>query len=111
MPMFPAAPGRFSISTGWPHIAVSFSPRRRGIRSEAPPGANGTITRTGFCGQDCACATETASRRGRISKRVMNGPLLDDLGGGALERDRVELAGIRVVASGDQRFVCHLKIS
>ncbi len=60
MPMLPAAPGRFSISTGWPHSVCSFSPTRRGIRSEAPPGANGTITRTGFCGQDCANAVEHA---------------------------------------------------
>src|SRR5687767_6881955 len=98
MPMFPAAPGRFSISTGWPQIAVSFSATMRGMRSEAPPGANGTITRTGFCGHDCACTPDAAKSRASKAIRSMKIPLLDDLGDGALECDLVKLARIGVFA-------------
>src|SRR5215208_2627116 len=98
MPMLPAAPGRFSITTGCAHIAVSFSPTRRGIRSDAPPGAKGTMTRTGFCGQDWAFETGGARRR-TVKRRSRNmKKILLDLGVGALERDRMEPARIGVLA-------------
>src|SRR6185295_18204670 len=57
----PPAPPRFSITTCWPQIWVSFSPRRRAEISVAPPGGNGTMKRTGFCGQACAAAPLEAS--------------------------------------------------
>src|ERR1041385_5586226 len=97
MPMFPAAPGRFSITTGWAQIAVSFSPTTRGIRSDAPPGANGTITRTGFCGHDCAFETGGA-RRTAVRSRSRSMRILLDLGESPLERDRMEPARIGVFA-------------
>src|ERR1700741_4433067 len=62
-PRPPPAPPRFSITTVWPQIWLSFSPSRRAEMSVAPPGGNGTMKRTGRCGQfggeDCAAAVET----------------------------------------------------
>src|SRR6185503_6445512 len=57
-PTPPPAPPRFSITTCWFQICESFSPSSRAEMSVAPPGGNGTMKRTGFCGQDCACAQE-----------------------------------------------------
>src|SRR5438105_1921588 len=109
MPMLPAAPGRFSITTGCAHIAESFSPTRRGMRSDAPPGANGTITCTGRCGQLCAFAVPTKTRD-RKSERIM-AVLLNDLGDGALQRDDVKLARIRIVTRGGKRVVGQLGVA
>src|SRR5437773_1271667 len=52
--MLPAAPGRLSTITGWPHFSESFSATMRGIRSALPPAGNGTTMRTGFAGHSCA---------------------------------------------------------
>src|SRR5205085_526748 len=52
--MLPAAPGRLSTMTGWPHFSLSFSATMRGIRSALPPAGNGTTMRTGFAGHSCA---------------------------------------------------------
>ena len=41
-PMLPAAPPRFSITTGWPSRLANGGPTRRAIESAAPPGANAT---------------------------------------------------------------------
>src|SRR6185503_15540946 len=60
-PRPPPAPPRFSITTVWPQICDSFSPTRRAEMSVAPPGGNGTMKRTGFCGQDCAWAPAASS--------------------------------------------------
>ena len=49
-PMLPPAPPRFSITTVWPHISPSFWPTIRAEMSVAPPGGNGTMSRTGFVG-------------------------------------------------------------
>ena len=51
MPMLPPAPGRFSITTGWPHFSDSFWPTMRASASEAPPGVCGTMMRTGLAGK------------------------------------------------------------
>src|SRR5688572_16116853 len=59
-PMLPAAPARFSTTTGWPSGACSRSAIRRAKMSVEPPGANGTTRRTGLFGY-CACAGTTAS--------------------------------------------------
>jgi len=61
--MLPAAPGRFSTITGWPHFSESFSATMRGMRSALPPAGNGTMMRTGRAGQSCAEAAETARRK------------------------------------------------
>src|SRR3954466_12034460 len=54
--MLPAAPGRLSTITGWPHFSVSFSATMRGIRSALPPAGNGTTMPTALAGQSCARA-------------------------------------------------------
>src|SRR5436305_327029 len=59
--MFPAAPARFSTTTGWPHFSDSFSPRMRGIRSALPPAGNGTMMRTGLDGHCCAAAARLSA--------------------------------------------------
>jgi len=43
MPMLPEAPALLSITTCWPRRSPSFGAMRRATKSEAPPGANGTI--------------------------------------------------------------------
>src|SRR5262249_28112938 len=50
-PRFCAAPGRFSIMTGTPHLDESFSPMIRGTTSSSGPGGVGTtilIARSGY---------------------------------------------------------------
>src|SRR4051812_25305134 len=69
-PMLPAAPGRLSTITGWPHFSVSFSATRRGIRSALPPAGNGTMMRTGFAGHSCAW-TAAATNRAAASRSLM----------------------------------------
>jgi hypothetical protein len=44
--MFPAAPLRFSITTGSPHFLASQSLKMRGITSAVPPAGNGTMILT-----------------------------------------------------------------
>src|SRR5436305_12851284 len=53
-PMLPAAPGRLSTITGWPHFSLNFAATMRGSRSALPPAGNGTTMRTGFAGHSCA---------------------------------------------------------
>jgi hypothetical protein len=50
MPMTPPAPGLFSTMTWVPMVAVSFCAIKRPMKSEPPPGANGTMMRTGLVG-------------------------------------------------------------
>src|SRR2546421_5519416 len=53
--MFPAAPGRLSTITCWPHASESFCAAARASRSVVPPAGNGTTRRTGLVGY-VACA-------------------------------------------------------
>src|SRR5262249_6493729 len=46
-------PGRFSITTGWPHRLLNRSPRRRVPESTPLPGARGPMNLTGRCGRVC----------------------------------------------------------
>src|SRR5438132_11670373 len=55
-PMLPPAPGRLSITTGWPHDSVSFLPISRPNVSATPPTGNGTTMRIGLSGYVEACA-------------------------------------------------------
>ena len=41
-PIVPVAPGRLSITTGWPKASFSFCARGRANESAGPPGGNGT---------------------------------------------------------------------
>src|SRR5262245_26561793 len=52
--ILPAAPGRFSTTTAWPHTSDSRVPRMRAIGSLAPPAVAGTTSRTGRAGHACA---------------------------------------------------------
>src|SRR5690242_7554190 len=54
--MLPAAPTRFSTSTGWPSRSESLGARMRELMSVGPPGANGTTQRIGCDGKLCAWA-------------------------------------------------------
>src|SRR5436309_8547301 len=69
-PMLPAAPGRLSTITGWPHFSLNFSATMRGIRSALPPAGNGTTMRTGFPGHSCAC-TAVASITAAANRSLM----------------------------------------
>src|ERR1700676_4333172 len=55
-PMFPPAPVRLSITTGWPHASVSFLPTSRPNVSAIPPTGNGTTMRIGLSGYVGTCA-------------------------------------------------------
>jgi hypothetical protein len=48
--MVPPAPARLSTMNCWPNSAVSFDANMRATMSVPPPGASGTITRTGRSG-------------------------------------------------------------
>src|SRR5262245_56710412 len=47
-------PGRFATIIDWPSCAETDSNTMRGMTSVALPAVNGTITRIGLVGQDCA---------------------------------------------------------
>ena len=59
-PIWPAAPGLFSTTTGWPKRSARCGPMVRAIRSTLPPGGNGTTMRTGLLGKLCANAAEAS---------------------------------------------------
>src|SRR5882672_4811589 len=54
--MLPAAPARFSTMICWPRSSPRRGWRMRPTKSDAPPGANGMITRTGRLGYACPSA-------------------------------------------------------
>jgi len=56
MPSSPPAPGRFSTITCEPSASLSRCAVKRAMKSEPPPGANGTMICTGFTGYFCAYA-------------------------------------------------------
>src|SRR5262245_6524343 len=66
-------PGRFSITTGWPHRLLNRSPSRRVPKSTPLPGPRVTTNLTGRCGQFCAVAgnARAASKtRGRPVRQI-----------------------------------------
>src|SRR5687768_12034057 len=65
--MAPSAPGLVSITTVWPSAWPSGCAKMRAPSSAAPPGGNGTISRTGLLGY-CACA-EAQSTPSAIAAR------------------------------------------
>src|SRR6266571_5180329 len=75
MPMVEPPPGRLSTSACWPRFSDNFGASRRKTTSVAPPGANGTITRTGLAGKSCAEAawkhgTDSSATRKRCNRRL-----------------------------------------
>src|SRR6478735_4768762 len=57
-PMVPPAPPTFSTITGWPSDAFMCSATMRATMSVMPPAGNGTMSVTGFDGNDCACTAK-----------------------------------------------------
>src|SRR5262245_35756892 len=51
--VIPAAPGRFSTTTGWPRISLMIGATARAVTSTLPPAANGTMIRIGSLGKLC----------------------------------------------------------
>src|SRR5260221_12713386 len=60
-PTMPAAPGRFSITIGWPSASPSAGATVRAVISTLPPGTKGTISRIGLLGKPCAPAAHAPS--------------------------------------------------
>ena len=56
MPSVPPAPVRFSTTICWPIERDMTSPTARAIKSIAPPGASGTMKRTGRFGHGVSAA-------------------------------------------------------
>jgi hypothetical protein len=50
VPIVLPAPARFSTTNCWPRLAESRCAMKRAMKSVPPPGANGTMMRTGFVG-------------------------------------------------------------
>src|ERR1700730_16854949 len=63
MPIVPPAPVLFSITTCWPIVREICSPTTRAKKSNPPPGASGTMKRTGAAGYACCLATRDAAGR------------------------------------------------
>src|SRR5258708_27543289 len=51
VPILPAAPARFSTTTGWPQRSPSFCATIRAMMSVPPPGVKATTIRTGLAGK------------------------------------------------------------
>src|SRR5918992_5902722 len=68
--MLPAAPARFSTTTGWPSGAWARSASKRAKMSVEPPGAKGTIRRRGFDGY-CALALPRQKNARTANKNFM----------------------------------------
>ena len=64
--MFPDAPPRLSMMTCWPMNSANFGCRMRATKSDEPPGAFGTIMRSGRDGKVSAgCAAVAAPEMSR----------------------------------------------
>src|SRR5216117_2031432 len=68
MPIWPAAPVRFSTMPAWPKTCLSRSATGRVAMSVEPPAGKGTIHRIGFDGHGCASARLVASDRKSATK-------------------------------------------
>jgi hypothetical protein len=62
-PSVPPAPGRLSMTTGWPSAEPRPRAMARASRSVAPPAGNGTTMRIGLLGQAWPAAQGAASAR------------------------------------------------
>src|SRR3954468_11282121 len=69
-PMFPPAPGLFSTTTLCPQRSLNCCASRRPTASSGPPGGNGTISRAGFTGNDCANAAGNAATHAHATTAV-----------------------------------------
>src|SRR6266850_3868557 len=117
MPGMPPAPGRFSTTICCFQPCESFSAISRDAMSGAVPGGNGTVRRTGFVGQSCACAAFTHSASNAAIVMALNSltdiaPLLIDQFGDQLARSHHAGVGsdhhLRRVRIGAHRGVLRL---
>src|SRR5262245_36628731 len=112
-PIMPAAPGRFSTTTGWPSCALRLGASARPTLSRSPPGGKGTIIFSGLVGNSAACATAIHASQAKIIEKclviepplrgaVRALPVLSVLAhdGHVLERAFVEAARIHAVTVG-----------
>ena len=67
-PSVPAAPGRFSITIGWPRCFSVAGASARIAMSVEPPGGQGTISVTGRVGNCCACAVVASAMNAAAAK-------------------------------------------
>src|SRR5262249_33222350 len=67
----PAAPGRFSTTTGWPSCALRLGARTRPTLSRSPPGGNGMISFSGLVGKSAAGAVAVHVRQARSNERSL----------------------------------------
>src|SRR5215831_3542389 len=81
LPSVPPAPGRFSITTGWPSFSCSDCATMRPMMSAPPPGPNGTIMRRGVGRAEKQCGgdrKQAASRQHHYSslgwRRALDAP-------------------------------------
>eukprot|EP01034_Spumella_vulgaris_P022571 gene22572-28703_t len=57
-----------STTSGWPSFSLIFCDKVRANKSVAPPAGNGTISRTGLLGYDCACTKDKAGHTNAMAK-------------------------------------------
>src|SRR5512137_162910 len=69
--MLPAAPGRLSITTGWPSSGRRLSATTRAVMSVLPPGGYGTTSLTGLDGQLSAPAGPANSAERRMLQTAL----------------------------------------
>src|SRR3954465_11689249 len=79
VPSEPPAPGRLSMTNGWPSDSCSFCASMRAAMSVAWPGGQGTITFTAWLGYDCAYAMAHAKASARkVANLVIVNPPEED---------------------------------
>src|SRR6516162_7083807 len=71
MPIVPPAPVRFSITICWPIARDTGSPTRRATKSSPPPGASGTMKRTGRLGHVASVVPCARAAFGPCGARVI----------------------------------------
>src|SRR5437868_1054646 len=71
VPVMLPAPGRFSITSGWPSALESDGPTARVTASMPAPGDEVTMMRSGF--PDCAAAHAAANANSKPQMRVVTG--------------------------------------
>ena len=121
----PAAPVRFSTTTGWPSPAVMPCATTRAVVSVLPPGAKPTTKRTGRSGlqagpgEECCARAAAAGRRGtaasngRRSRRFMDGCLPAGLWSPAVVRETTTVADDRgsINVASSLRQLCAFRSS
>src|SRR6267143_7033327 len=80
IPIFCDAPGRFSITTGWPRNFDASGATMRATMSTGPPGAVGKTRRTGLAGKLCAWPA-IAYARPHANAATASTPMRSNVGG------------------------------